>query len=143
MFAVIKEKPSPFFDSLKKYMYYSGSEYSGTTKLFLVENHRVHTEWQWPFSGVHSIMMEKSAQSGEGATPFTINTITYKAVVYAPAERADIHSPYFYSTPVCTLWLKHRTELEGHNKNGGNIDKKCFFLHGRGFSFCSRGWGMP
>jgi hypothetical protein len=28
--------------------------------------HRVHVEWQWPFSGVHSIMMEKFAQPGEG-----------------------------------------------------------------------------
>ncbi len=29
--------------------------------------HRVHTEWQWPISsGVHSIMMEKSALAGEG-----------------------------------------------------------------------------
>ncbi len=28
-------------------------------------NHRVHIEWQWPLSGVHFIMIEKS-QSGEG-----------------------------------------------------------------------------
>ncbi len=28
--------------------------------------HRVPTEWQWPLSGVHSIMMVKSAQPGEG-----------------------------------------------------------------------------
>ncbi len=28
--------------------------------------HRVHTEWQRPLSGVHSIMMEKLAQAGEG-----------------------------------------------------------------------------
>jgi hypothetical protein len=27
---------------------------------------RVHTEWQPPLSGVHSIMMEKLAQVGEG-----------------------------------------------------------------------------
>ncbi len=36
--------------------------------------HRVHTEWQWPLSGVHFVMMEKSAQPGEGvgctAAPF-------------------------------------------------------------------------
>jgi hypothetical protein len=51
-----------------------------------------HTEWQRPFSGVHSIMMEKLAQAGEGGgarpPPFTIpvyhDTITYKVVVYAP-----------------------------------------------------------
>ncbi len=54
--------------------------------------HRVHTELQWTLSDVHSIMMEKSALPGEGGArppPFTIFTITYKAVVYAPAERAD------------------------------------------------------
>jgi hypothetical protein len=27
--------------------------------------HRVHTEWQWPLSDVHSFMMEKLAQPGE------------------------------------------------------------------------------
>ena len=27
--------------------------------------HRVHTEWQRPLSGVHSIMMEQLAQAGE------------------------------------------------------------------------------
>jgi hypothetical protein len=36
--------------------------------------------------------------------PFTISTITYEVVVYAPAERADT----FFSTPICTLWFwKH------------------------------------
>ncbi len=36
-----------------------------------ITDHRVHTEWQWPLSGLHSIMMEKLAQSvkGEGCTP--------------------------------------------------------------------------
>jgi hypothetical protein len=29
-----------------------------------VTPHRVHTEWQWPLSGVHSTMMEKLAQPG-------------------------------------------------------------------------------
>ena len=38
--------------------------------------------------------MEKLAQLGEGVggvvpTSFAISTITYKVVVYAPAERAD------------------------------------------------------
>ncbi len=70
--------------------------------------HRVHTEWQWPLSGVHSIMMEKLAQPDEGGGRvnshplFTISTITYKVVVYALAERADTLSlfllyPYMYS----------------------------------------------
>ncbi len=52
-----------------------------------------YTEWQRPLAGVHSIMMEKSAQAGEGGVarppPLTISTITCKVVVSAPAERAD------------------------------------------------------
>ncbi len=56
--------------------------------------HRVlYTQWQWPLSDVHSIMIVKSAQNGEGggltSTPFTISTIMCKVVVYAPAERVD------------------------------------------------------
>ncbi len=55
---------------------------------------REYTEWQRPLSGVDSIMMEKLAQADEGGgctrpPPFTISTITYKVVVYSPAERAD------------------------------------------------------
>jgi hypothetical protein len=71
-----------------------------------VQYHRVHTEWQLPVSGVHSIMMEKLAQPGDGAgarpPPYTLSTITHKVAVYAPAERADtfllfLLSPYLYS----------------------------------------------
>jgi hypothetical protein len=44
-----------------------------------------YTEWQRPLSGVHSIMMVKSAQPGEGGgctpSPFTPSTITSKVVV--------------------------------------------------------------
>jgi hypothetical protein len=61
-----------------------------------------------PLSGVHSIMMEKLAQPvvGGGCTPspfhYTVSTITYKVVGYAPAERADTLTlspfyPYMYS----------------------------------------------
>jgi hypothetical protein len=56
--------------------------------------HRVHTERSWSLSGVHSIMMVKSAQAGEGGgctarpSPFTLSTITYKVVVYSSAEKA-------------------------------------------------------
>ncbi len=44
---------------------------------------------------------------GARPPPFTISTITYKAVVYAPAKRSDtqLHIPYFYYTFICTLWL--------------------------------------
>ncbi len=46
-------------------------------------------------------------RAGDASPPlFTISTITYRVVVsYAPAERADIWSPYFYFTPTCNLCL--------------------------------------
>ncbi len=65
-----------------------------------------YTEWQRPLSRVYSNMMEKLAQAGErgGARPppFTVPSITYKVVVYAPAERADalplfLLYPFMYS----------------------------------------------
>ncbi len=55
-------------------------------------DHRVHTEWQLPLSGVHSIMMVKSAHpdEGGGCTPFPFYCIYHhQAGVYALAERAD------------------------------------------------------
>jgi hypothetical protein len=62
---------------------------------------RVHTERQWPLSGVHSIMMVKSVQPGEGwdarPLPFTLSTITYK--VYSPAEKVGT-LPLFLLYPV-------------------------------------------
>jgi hypothetical protein len=65
-------------------------------------DHRVHTEWQRPLSDVHSIIMEKLAQSGEGGgaspPPFNLFTIPYKVAVYAPAERADT-LPLFHLYP--------------------------------------------
>jgi hypothetical protein len=56
-------------------------------------------------SGVHPIMMEKSAQPGEGARPppFTLFTITYKIEVYALAERADTPPPPISSLPLYLL----------------------------------------
>ncbi len=58
---------------------------------------------QWPTSGVHSIMMEKSALAGKRGG-CTLVTITYKVAVYAPAEMADTLPPFFFYTPICTLW---------------------------------------
>jgi hypothetical protein len=70
----------------------------------------VHTGWRLPISGVHPIMMEKSALAGEGwrytPTPFQPITITYKVAVYAPAERADT-LPLFHLYPIRTLGQKH------------------------------------
>ena len=54
-------------------------------------------KWKWPISGVHSIMMGKSALAGEGGGPrpstFNLFTITYKITMYAPVEKADRYTP--------------------------------------------------
>ena len=46
-------------------------------KLFVVDETTEYTEWQWPLSGVHSIMMVKSAHPGEGGgarpPPFSLS----------------------------------------------------------------------
>ncbi len=73
----------------------------------------VYTEWQWPLSGVHSIMMEKFAQPGEGGEVHA-DTLS----LYLPSRtklrcmlqlKGQIHSPkIFYSIHICTLWLKLR-----------------------------------
>ncbi len=65
---------------------------------------REHTEWQWPISGVHSLMMEKSALADEngGCTPTPFHS-SYHHVQscsiqwYTPASR-QIRSSYFIST---------------------------------------------
>jgi hypothetical protein len=62
-----------------------------------------------PVSGVHSIMMEKLAQPGEGGgahpPPFTMSTITYKVVVYAPAVRADTLTLFLLYTNIYSVGL--------------------------------------
>jgi len=63
--------------------------------------HRVHTEWQLPISGVHSIMMENQPWllrvGGARPPPFTLFPSCTKLQL-----RGQIHSPYFISTP-CEL----------------------------------------
>jgi hypothetical protein len=53
--------------------------------------------------------MEKLTQADEGGgagpPPFNISTITYKVVVYAPAERAG-KPLLFLLYPYMTLWLE-------------------------------------
>ncbi len=77
--------------------------------------HRVHIKWQCPISGVHSIMMEKSALACEGGgsrpPPFTLFTLIYK-VADAPAQRAD----HLY--PICTLWSSQQIGFTTLSKNG-------------------------
>jgi hypothetical protein len=61
-------------------------------------------------------MMEKSTLAGEGGgaspPPFTLFTITYKVVVYAPAERADT-LPLFHRHSICSLWSYRPARLLG------------------------------
>jgi hypothetical protein len=70
--------------------------------LFSAFDHRVHTEWQLPLSDVHSITSDKLAQFGEGggARPPHSKLCTLQV-------RRQIHSPYFYSTPIGILWFRH------------------------------------
>jgi hypothetical protein len=67
--------------------------------------HRVHTEWQWPLSGVHSIMTEKLAQAGEGgggvvhAHPLSPNLPSRCSVRSSYDGR---YTPSISSLPICT-----------------------------------------
>ncbi len=71
---------------------------------------RVHTEWQWPLSGVHSNMIEKWALTGEGGgctlTPLSFYLVSRTKLQCALHLRGQIHSPYFISTPISTLWWR-------------------------------------
>ncbi len=84
---------------------YSIVEYSATIVCYT--EHQVHTEWPLPFSGVHSIMMEKIAQSGEGGCvrpPLSLYLPSRTKLWCTLMLRGQVHSSYFYSTPICTLW---------------------------------------
>jgi hypothetical protein len=66
---------------------------------------REYIEWQWPFSwrtfhhvvGVHANHLSLNL----------LSCIKLWCTLYV-AERADnVHSPYFYSNPLCILWSMH------------------------------------
>ncbi len=74
----------------------------------------IHTEWRFSISGVHPIMMEKSALAGEGGgalhapPPFYSsyhNVQSCSVVVRSCWEGWYVHSLFFISTPICTLWV--------------------------------------
>ncbi len=76
-------------------------------------HHRVHTEWQWPRSGVLSITMEKLAQPGVGGgcTPTPFHNIYHrvqKIVVHAPAKRADTLPIFLLYPYMCDLHKPRR-----------------------------------
>ena len=59
-------------------------------------NNGVQTEWHWSLSGVlhHDGKISPGWWvGGARPPPFTISTIRYRVVVYAPAERADTLPP--------------------------------------------------
>ncbi len=67
-----------------------------------------YTEWQRPLSGVHSIMMEKLKPGWWGwrvhAHSFPLYLPSRKKLKCTLQVLGQIHSPYFSSTPRCTLW---------------------------------------
>jgi hypothetical protein len=68
--------------------------------IFSGVHHRVHTEWQLPISGVHPIMMEKSALADEGgvhAHPLSLCLPSCTKLQCTLQLRGQIHSPYFIS----------------------------------------------
>ncbi len=77
--------------------------------MYTCTNHRVNTEWQWPISGVHSIMMEKSALAGEGvearALFFILLTSCTRCSVRSSWEGRYMPQFHLY-TPICTLRYK-------------------------------------
>jgi hypothetical protein len=72
--------------------------------------HRVHTERHRPISGVQSIMMEKSALAGDcrGCArphPLSLYLLSCTKLQSTLQLRGPVHSLYFISTPICTLWM--------------------------------------
>ncbi len=72
-----------------------------------------YIEWQCPLSGIHSIMMENQPNPWWGWGMHTIPLSLYvpsQAKLWSTLQlRGQIHSPYFSSTLICTLWsqLQH------------------------------------
>ncbi len=68
-----------------------------------------HTERQWPLSAVHSILVKKLVQPGEGRgakgpPPFHYIYHHVQVVTYATAEMADALLPISALPLICTLW---------------------------------------
>ncbi len=90
-------------------------------RVFLLAIHihldRVHTEWQWPLSGAHSIMIEKLAQAGEvgGYTPTPFHYIYHhvKSCSVRSSWEGRYTSP-ISSVPLCPLWSPLLTYFTPH-----------------------------
>ncbi len=78
-------------------------------RLPLIEclHHRVHTEWQRPLSGVHSIMMEKLAY------PLSLYSPSRTKLQCTLQLRGQIHLPLpFISTPMYALVYMNQPPLK-------------------------------
>ncbi len=77
---------------------------------------RVHTEWQWLLSGVHSIILQKLAQAceGGGCMPSPFHYSSHHVKVHVPAEWADTLTLFHPYPHVQTLWIIHSN---GSSKN--------------------------
>ncbi len=77
---------------------------------FVSFHHRVHTEWRLPISGVHPIMMEKSALVGAGwgehSHPLSACYHHIQSCSVRSWLREQIHSLYFISTLLCGFRYK-------------------------------------
>ncbi len=94
-----------------------------------VSVYRVHTEWRYPISGVHPIVMEKSALAGVGGgckpTPFA----AYYHYVRSCSVRSSCTDtlPLFHLCPIFTLCLvQFYYRLKGQKREFFNIR---FFYH--------------
>jgi hypothetical protein len=75
---------------------YAPAERADTFALFIL--------YPYMYSGVHSIMVVKSAPPGEGGGAPLSLYLPSRAKLWGTLQlRGQIHSPYFSSTPTCTL----------------------------------------
>jgi len=101
-----------FFLFLQKYCALSWAWPEAERRFCLYGSYQGHCtlntlDSQWQL-GVYSIMIEKSAQSGKWgmhAHPLSLYRPSRTKLYCTLQLRGQIHSPYFYSTPICTLWL--------------------------------------
>jgi hypothetical protein len=79
------------------------------------QDHTVDTEWQLPLSGVHSIMMEKLAQSSEDGGALHAISFHY---IYHHVQSCDVCSSWEgrYTLPVSTLPLYVLRDQENDNE---------------------------
>jgi hypothetical protein len=104
-----------FSSGLLSLTYSNVSPPPGLSKMLSrVRTQSTNTEWQWPLSGVLSIMTGKLAHAGEGEG-CTISNITYKVVVLQ--QRGHIHSTYFFTTPIYNVLCGYRKDLQGVEEN--------------------------